>query len=609
MRNVTGPVLALIVGITCGLSGTTAFGQAGFLDTTASAGITGGYLAPPGHGGGVAAADFDNDGDIDFFLPGGEGEADRLYENLGGGVFTDIAAGVGLDSTVANRAALWFDYDGDHDLDLVVAGDSFGWPAPPPPDADYNTLRLYRQIGVASGTFEDVTAAAGLDVPLIATPAEHLGSMIAGDINNDGYLDLYVVFWKGFSRMFLNDGNGAFTDISASSGLFNSLYKQWQPMFHDFDGDGWLDIYAAVDFGPNLLWINQGDNTFVDLAIAAGADNFMNDMGMSLGDYDGDGDLDIYVSNIFIPADSKHGILYRNDSIGGVPSFVEVSAASGVDDCSWGWGTSFLDADNDGRLDLAVTNGFHIDPFYYDNSRLFYNNADDPVTFSDIAVSAGFDDSFWGFSLIAFDYDRDGDLDTLQTTQNTILATPQVRLMENQADLDVAPGNYLVIKPRMTGNNHFAIGTVVRISAGGIDQMRLITAGTSMIGQEPAEAHFGLGSATMVDSVTIEWPNGAQDILDNVDVNQVLTVSDAIPCQDVRRFQARCKQNKVEVRVTLFNSDHDMKTVTIDIGGNTKQMDVNGRKANHRFGIYNGLQTVSLIEPGGCANAIEVDCN
>jgi hypothetical protein len=254
-----------------------------FDDVSAQRGI-GSYRMAAGMGAGVAAADYDGDRDIDLFVPTAEGEADQLYQNIGNGKFVEVAADVGLDSTTRSRTALWLDYDGDGDLDLLVATDH-DWMTTGP-------YTLYRQ---DDGVFTDVTAGSGLDVPAPVREDHpiipHRGGLCAGDINGDGHLDVYSLQWNGLPHLFLSNRDGTFHDITSSSGVDTALYYAHQPMMHDFDRDGWTDIYAAIDFLHNALYINQRNGTFVDVAAAAGADNAMNDMGMSLGDVDNDGGL------------------------------------------------------------------------------------------------------------------------------------------------------------------------------------------------------------------------------------------------------------------------------------------------------------------------------
>lgn len=216
-------------------------------------------------------------------------------------------------------------------------------------------------------------------------------------------------------------------------------------------------------------------------------------------------------------------MFYRNDSVGSALSFTEISNDLEMGDTGFGWGCTFFDANNDGYLDLAVTNGFTISPFQEDQSRFFLNNGDTPTTFSDVTTSVGFNDRQYGSAVMAFDVERDGDLDMLHITRES---SPLLRLMKNTPDEGAPRSNYLVIKPRMDGPNHWAIGAVVRVSAGGKNMMRLITAGISMHGQEPAEAHFGLGTSTMAEEVTIEWPDGTESVFNNLPANGIYTSLD-----------------------------------------------------------------------------------
>jgi len=466
-------------------------------------------------GAGIAAADFDDDGDIDVFVPNGDGVPDQLYRNLGNGQFEEVAAAAGLASTDKNRCALWLDYDGDQDLDLFVANDD-----PNNPTA----YRLFRQN--AAGLFEDVTVGAGLFVPMgPAGPTfsgRHRGGISAGDLNNDGYLDIFAPMWSAQANLFMNNGDGTFTDATVSSGIGTEPRLGHQSMMFDFDADGWLDLYQCIDGNPNLLWINQHDGTFIETAAAAGMDSAFTDMGMSLGDYDNDGKLDVYITNVFWtvkPPVPGHNVLLHNNSVLGTLSFADVSEALGVDQGGWGWGTTFIDANGDGRLDIAATNGWAAGGYASDPSKFFLNLGGDPVSFVDQSVDMNFADTFWGSSLIAFDSDRDGDLDLMQTCMNGPL-----RLLENRIVLVAGTDNFLTVKPRMPGGtNYRAIGATVRIVTGSLAQMRLITAGTSYMGQEPAEAFFGLGNANVVDSVTVDWPNGDVTRLYDVPANQVMT--------------------------------------------------------------------------------------
>ena len=476
------------------------------------------YVQAVGPVGGISAADYDDDGYVDVFVPNAEGVPDQLYHNLGNGSFEELAADVGLASLENNRAALWFDYNGDHRLDLVVAGDCRTLPTTSDPCANPVDLRLYRQN--SNGMFEDVTVQAGLDLSWGTALANgHHSGLAAGDINNDGYLDLFVAAVGRRVYLYRNNTDGTFTDITVSSGTPDESYHHHQPVIYDVDRDGWMDIYLAVDLGiSNYLLINQQNGTFVDEGFDAGIDNGMTDMGIALGDYDNDGDLDIYVT--VITRHGAHNQFYRNDSVGTDLSFAEISVALGVDNGYWGWGTTFLDCNNDTLLDLATTNGWTPLSFGTDPSKFWLNQGGDPITYLDVSDQVHFNDTDIASALIAFDYDRDGDIDMMQSTDGG----GPLRLLDNQPDVAAQSNHYLVVRPRMSGTNYYAIGAVVRATVGSTSMMRPILAGTSMVGQEPAEAFFGLGAAAIVDQVVVEYPNGQQVTLANVAVDQVLTV-------------------------------------------------------------------------------------
>ena len=461
-----------------------------------------------GMGTGVAAADYDRDGYVDLFVPQREGTPDRLYHNQRGGGFREVAAEVGLANERSSRTALWLDYDGDGFLDLLVANDDL--------DA-VSSFTLFRQ--GSDGSFADVTVAAGVSKPpVIEVPTHHWGGLCAGDLNNDGFLDVFSGQWRGPGHLLRNDTRGGFLDVSAASGVDVSLHAHQCTML-DVDGDGWLDIYVAIDFAPNLLWHNQRDGTFVDVAADLGLDNDMNDMGIALGDYDNDDDLDIYVTNIYYgPGDSrgpKRSVLLRNDSTTNSIMFSEVSESLGVDNGGFGWGATFLDVNNDGFLDLAATNGWRSGS--PDKSRLFMNVDGGRSPFVDVSEQAGFDDEHWGSALVAVDVDRDGDLDLIQACMDGYL-----RLLMNEPS---APqGNWLAVKPRMRGGNEFAIGATVTLLADGRRLSRYITAGTSYMGQEPALAFFGIGETSIVESVEVRWPDGRLTSQGPVSANREITI-------------------------------------------------------------------------------------
>ncbi|MFN0060721.1 MAG: CRTAC1 family protein [Planctomycetota bacterium] len=501
-----GSIIVLVIpALTSKLSG-----QLQFTDVSTASGI-GPYYIAGGLGAGVFAEDFDRDGDIDFFVPNTAGVASQLYRNLGAGQFDEVAALYNVGSYAHDRSGLWFDANGDQRLDLLVLSDCVSIPC-----SDEITIQLYSQL--ASGQFADVTSSSGLLSGSMISVAPHRAGAAAADINRDGYLDLCFANWDGAIHLFRNNRDGTFADITATSGLAGVNWY-WQPVFHDFNRDGYPDLYVTVDFNENELWINNRDGTFVEVAGAAGVANLMNDMGITLGDCDNDGDIDMYITNIY--ESGQYNMLYRNNSTSSELSFEDVSVASGVQIGFWGWGTTFFDANNDGWLDLAATNGWWLLPWNQDPSRFFLNLCTTPPTFAEISTQVGYGDSDLGSCLISFDADRDGDLDMLQTT---LLGGP-LRLFSNNTGQQTNAPHWLVVRPRMNGPNHWAIGAIVRLTSGSLTQMRMIHAGTSFFGQEPAEAHFGLGPNTLVDSVVVEWPDGTVTSLSDVAADHIVDVT------------------------------------------------------------------------------------
>jgi len=310
-------------------------------------------------------------------------------------------------------------------------------------------------------------------------------------------------------------------DQIAPGTLGANLSWHWQSLIHDFDDDGDQDLFWAIDFTHNRLWINQGRAVLVDRAPQAGLDLAWNDMGAALGDIDNYGDMDIAVTEIEDDNLDRHGVLFRNDSTEGTLAFTEIGQEAGVANIGWGWGVTFADFDLDGRLDLAVTNGMvNSPPYDKDQSRLFWNRGPgaQPM-FQNVSDAVGFNDTFIASGLVAFDMDRDGDLDLVQATR-----TGGLRLLENRRFSQSATRHWITIQPRMDAPNHLAIGAVVSVSAGGITQTRVVTAGTSILSQEPAEAHFGLGRFGTVDEIRVRWPDGTESVYKGVAGDRVVEV-------------------------------------------------------------------------------------
>ena len=479
-----------------------------FTDATTAAGIgfvhtlNGNERYSRNFGVGAAAADYDRDGRVDVFIPQAFGFPDALYHN-DGGVFSEVAAAAGVASLKEARAAIWIDVDNDGWLDLFVAND---------PDApagsnvtDPNTTSNLLYLNNHDGTFSDISAAAGISRMPNPEPTQTTGGLAAADVNNDGFVDVYVSCWQNQNALFINNGDGTFREEGVAAGVHEPGFS-WQPMFYDVDRDGWVDLLLNMDFNANRLYVNQHDGRFVDMASAAGFASAFNEMGMTLGDYDNDGEIDVLATNVETPFPNanplnKWTVLLQNASTPGAPAFVERGLAAGVGRTGWGWGCTFFDADNDGRLDLAATNGFHF-PYDSDPSRLFRNIGGG--AFSEVSAAAGFTNTAQGRGLIALDYDSDGDLDLLETNYNA-----NAILHRNETP---QTGNWMDVELVGSGaGGRYAVGAEVTLMAQGVEHVQLVTAGVSFLSHEPYLQHVGLGAAGGVDFVSVRWPDGARE--------------------------------------------------------------------------------------------------
>ncbi|HEX6131540.1 MAG TPA: FG-GAP-like repeat-containing protein, partial [Actinomycetota bacterium] len=446
-----------------------------------------------------------------------------LYRNLGNGSFQDVAASAGVAVTMKTCGATFADYDGDGWLDLFVLG------------FDFQPSKLFRNLG--NGTFQDVTAASGLG----NLTRENNVSASLGDYDRDGDLDLFVTHWDGGKQLvasdqhlWRNEGNGTFTHVGpAASGIHidppgAEIDVSFTPNFTDVDSDGWPDILLAADFGQSQVFANDGDGTFT----AVTDENVVTDqngMGAAICDFDHDGDLDWFVTSIYDPSESKNGNrMYRN--AGGAPA---VAFADGTDDAGtrighWGWGASCQDFNNDGHPDI-----FHVNGFDSSITNKAYNETDPALlyvangdgTFDDEAAARGIADTGRGLGVVSFDYDRDGDLDVFLTNNR---AAP--KLYRNDG------GNLqsrLTVKLAGRAPNREGIGSRVLVTVNGVTQMQELRAGSNFTSQDPAEAHFGLGAATVVPTVRVEWLAGGSTTLTNVAANQTITVTEpASTCGD-----------------------------------------------------------------------------
>lgn len=470
-------------------------------------------------GGGVAVGDVDGNGYADVFLVGGYNPdplfphptPNQLFLNQGGSFVSASLPAFMRPDDCTHSGPLFADFNHDGWLDLLIPG--------------FEDNCTVLATGSANGWTNDTV---GSQLP---TTGATIG-VAAADYSDDGRLDLFLGRWSsdGFiSQLFDGTLDGSFVDRTVGAFDDINLRFTFTPNFEDFDGDGQLDLLIAADFGYSKVLRNQG-GIFTDMTDPLVITD-ENGMGAAVADYDNDGDYDWFVTSIFDEdgvAEANWGIsgnrLYRNDN--GV--FVDATDVAGVREGDWGWGACFADFNNDGHLDIFHTNGFHlgnpnppppdsclIDPsFCHDPSRLFLSDGDG--TFTESAAAVGLIDTEQGRGVACFDFDHDGDQDILVANN----AGP-TRVYANQ----LTGSQWLTVIATDPVINVAGIGTEVRVASPGGDQLRRIRAGSNFASQNAAEAHFGLASDSLVDELTVTWPDGFEQTLSNVPANQRLLVT------------------------------------------------------------------------------------
>ncbi len=528
-----------------------------FADVTESAGIrfvhyngaSGQKYMVETMGSGAAFIDYNNDGYQDLFivnsntLPGdtsGQRPTYKLYRNRGDGTFVDVTEKAGIGGSGYGMGVAVGDYDNDGWDDLFVT--------------NWGASVLYHNNG--DGTFSDVTQKAGFVDRRWSTSAAF------ADYDNDGYLDLFVCNYVDFklednkwcgdrkpgyrsyctpevyagtsSALYHNNGDGTFTDVTRRAGVYNAKGKALGVVWGDYNNDGHIDLLVACDTEPNVLYRNNGDGTFTEVGLQAGVaygenGKALSGMGVDFGDYDHDGNLDAFITNL----DFQYNSFFRSNGRlpGGKHSetFESVGVETRTSPVSLlfsGFGVGFHDFDNDGWPDIFVANGHVIDNIrlyrqdvaYAERKFLFLNKRDG--TFEEAAAQCG-------RALMApevsrgavfADYDNDGDIDVF-VVNNGGRAT----LLRNDGG---NRGNWITIKTIGTRSNRDGIGARLTVVADRITQVKHVKNSGSYCSASDLRVHFGLGSATKVAALEIRWPSGSIQKLENLKANQLLVIKE-----------------------------------------------------------------------------------
>ncbi|MFY0626717.1 MAG: VCBS repeat-containing protein [Reichenbachiella sp.] len=467
----------------------------------------------------LSVADYDQDGDLDLIVveridaPNQLGiSRTRLFQNQNNGSFEERTNESGIqtssleydqveDAFGNNKGAAWGDYNNDGFPDLFLTS--------------FNRLILYKNS--QDGTFQNVTSLAGF--------AESDTCNNAGaawfDYNNDGFLDVFITKFAGCSgnRLFKNNGNETFSDVSLSSGISGSYPSSWMMMPIDVNNDNYQDIYVSNDFGePNELFVNQKDGTFINQSESYDVQDLgQESMGMDLGDVDQDGDIDIFLTNI------NRNKMYINQ----MSIFEDDAISINIQKTGWAWGAKFFDFDLDSDQDLLVVNGHR----EFHETNLLYQRSDEQLLFEEVGIDNGFDRVNTSFVCEVFDYDNDGDLDVLM---GDIYEGPQ--FLEN-ITLSATNQNTNWIQIELVGvtSNRDAIGALVTVYNGD-EEIMLSNHTVGFMTQSLRPLHTGLGKASNSIDIVVKWPNGLTESYFNVHVNQFVKITEGDGLESLNRI-------------------------------------------------------------------------
>ena len=444
------------------------------------------------NGAGITFCDYDNDGNDDIMIPSYAGEKIAIYKN-NNGQFQYMTNQYNINSIYESKTILAVDYDNDGDRDIFITNIR-------------GKMKLYRNDG---SNYTDVSLSAGL-----SNDSMNATAAMWFDYNRDGLLDLYVGVYSGYlingqfpNKLYKNLGNGQFQDVSVSSNTQNTGNKVLAMSVIDYNNDTWPDIYIASDRRVgNTMLRNNNNGTFTNTSVQTGTNFELDAMGLAVGDYDNDGDFDIYISN-----GQEGNVFLKNNGNG---TFSNVAVQLGMTINKICWGNNFFDYDNDGDLDLFVcASGGSPNR----SNELWKNNGNG--TFTKV-TTAGFNDDFQSYGNAIGDFDNNGyyDIATLNEGEN-------ISLWKSSG----GSNNWIKIKLQGVYSNREGIGSQLTVYTNGQSFIRYVNCGQSYCSENSLTQLYGVGSVNSIDSIKVYWPSSAINMVRNININQTITIVESWP--------------------------------------------------------------------------------
>ncbi len=530
-----------------------------FTDKTNFAGLGGSLL-----NNGLSLGDYDNDGREDLYVCALNGGPNRLYRNMGNFIFQDVSATAGVRYTGTSKVSSWADIDNDGDADLYVG------------NRDEQDL-LY--INQGNGTFIEEGAARGINNPAPAS------SVLFSDINRDGWLDLYIGNVNSPNVLYLNVGNGYFLDQTEESGATDQAVAMGS-VFFDFDLDGDDDLYLTHDAQvPYILYENMGDAKFQNISSEANTNYAGFGMGVDVGDYNLDGYMDMYITNLY------DNVLYKNNGDG---TFENVGATLGVNDPGMGWGNVFADFDNDRLPDIYVVNDTYFSPY---NNVLYHNTGSG---FEIASEGDPCESPYGGYATVASDLNNDGLVDLLVANNGA----PGVQLFQNNS---TGTGHYISFYLEGVESNRDAVGARIEVHTAAGVQYDQVIGNSGWAADNGRWIHFGLADQTSIDKVVIKWPSGLEEQIEDLQADQKYRVREGegvvTSSQEIKDVVQTCQMisNDEELNIQWSTSSDIQEINFSDMAGRSIPFTAETTSVETKIvlpALPSGIYQIMIIQAG-----------